>query len=85
MGKVLKHVRTHRGANTQTMVEESPAYDSRSNGFIERAVQSVKSQIRTMRLALQNKVGPLTAGMCIVPWLMEHAANLLTLYEVRKD
>ena len=34
-------VRTHRGDQTQTMKEVSPVGDSKSNGFIERTIQSV--------------------------------------------
>ena len=54
LGKVLRNAKIHRGDNTQTMLEQSPVADSRSNGFIERAIQTVEGQIRTMKSALDR-------------------------------
>ena len=36
LGSLIGRMKTHRGEQTQTMVEHSPVGDSKSNGFIER-------------------------------------------------
>ena len=41
LGSLLGRMKTHRGEQTQTMIEHSPVGDSKSNGFIERTIQSV--------------------------------------------
>ena len=37
-----------------TIPHNSPVGESQSNGFVERAVRTVKDQVRTLRLALQK-------------------------------
>jgi hypothetical protein len=67
-------------------VEHSPVHSSKSNGIIERAVQSVQGVIRTMRSALEEKWGvKLDAEHMVWPWLVEYAAYLLTRAEVGAD
>ena len=71
------------GEGMQTMLEESPVKDSQSNGFTERAIRVVEGQIRTLKLALEDRIGKkICAGACVMPWLVEHAGNMLTLFEV---
>ena len=86
MGALIKKIRTHRGDQTQTMQENSPVGDSRSNGMIERTIQTVQGQIRTMRSALEARLGvkvlPTSPAFA---WLVSHAANIITLCEVGKD
>ena len=38
-------------------MEHSPVHSSKSNGVVERAVQSVQGMVRTMRSALEEKWG----------------------------
>ena len=57
LGKVLRHAKAHRGEGTQTMTEESPVKDSQGNGFIERSIQTIEGQVRTLKLALENCIG----------------------------
>ena len=86
LGKVLRSAKIHRGEGTQTMLENSPVGDSRSNGFIECAVERVEGQVRTMKLALEERIGiKIPADSCVLPWLVEHAGNLLTMFEVSDD
>ena len=86
LGKVLRHAKAHRGEGTQTMTEESPVKDSQSNGFIERPIQTIERQVRTLELALENCIGrKLGADSCVIPWLIEHAGNILSLFEVGSD
>ena len=44
-----------RSRAEEIIMEESPVEDSRSNGFIERAVQEVQGQIRVMKSALEGR------------------------------
>ena len=86
LGALMRKVRTHRGDQTQTMHEHSPVGDSKSNGLVERSVQTIQGQIRTMRSALESRIGakvnpvsPAFAWMCI------HAANIINMCEIGKD
>ena len=86
LGKVLRSAKVHRGANTQTMLENSPVGDSRSNGFIESAVGRVEGQVRTLKLALEKHLGHrLAADACVLTWLVQHAGNTLTMFEIGDD
>ena len=68
------------------MAELSPVGDSKSNGFIERTIQSVEGQIRTLRSATESRMGrKLVPGSALFSWLITHAANLINLYEVGQD
>lgn len=51
LGSLLRRMNTHRGEQTQTMIEHGLVGDSKNNGFIERTIQSVEGQIRTLRSA----------------------------------
>lgn len=86
LGALLSKMKTHRGEQTQTMTEHSPVGDSQSNGFIERTIQSVEGQIRTLRSATQSRLGrKLVPGSALFAWLIIHASTLINLYEVGKD
>ena len=37
--------------------EESPKYESQSNGVIENSIRTVQAQIRTMKDALESRIG----------------------------
>ena len=39
------------------VIEEAPAYDPKANGAIERTVRSVKAAARTLKLALESRLG----------------------------
>ena len=41
----------------RTIVEEFPIGSHASNGIVERAVQTVKGQIRVMKIALEARLG----------------------------
>ena len=56
LAALLRKVRTHRGDQTQTMQEHSPVGDSKSNGLVERSVQTIQGQIRAMRSALESRI-----------------------------
>ena len=55
------------------VVENSPVYSSKSNGFIERTVQSVQGLFRTWRSSLEDKWGvKLDVEHRIWPWFVEY-------------
>ena len=77
--------RAVRGAG-RMVIEHSPVHSSQSNGYIERAVQTVQGVIRTMRSALEEKWG-VSIGIdhAVWSWLVEYAGWLITRCEVGKD
>ena len=70
----------------QTIMENSPAGDSRANGAAERAVQAVEEQVRVVRHGLEMRLGMKISGKHpFVCWLIEHASDLLLKYQVGED
>ena len=70
----------------RTIFEHSPVRSSGSNGVIERGIKDVEYQIRSMKSALDNRLGtdlPMTSN--ILPWLIEFASVLLNRYLVGND
>ena len=58
--------------------------ESDSNAHIERAIQDVEGQVRTLRAALEWRLQkPVKLSHAIVPWLIRHAACLITRCRVR--
>ena len=79
LGKVFRRAKAHWGEGIQTMLAQSPVGDSQSSGFIERAIQAIESQIRTLNVALEERIRrKVDAGACIIRRLIEHAGNILT-------
>ena len=70
----------------QTVPRNPPAYNPQSNGPCEKAVQDVTAQLRTLKLALENRVGiKVDEELPIVEWLLEHSCFLLNKFSVGKD
>ena len=82
--EVAKAIAKCRVTDFGSAVETSAVGDSDSNGTIERAIQDVEGQVRTLRSALEEKVAMrIRLGTSIVPWLIRHAAYLITRCRVR--
>jgi hypothetical protein len=82
--QVQEEVKARR--EQETTLENSPVGCSRSNGIAERAVQALGEQVRVMRSALRHRVGRVfSAGHPVTMWLVEHAADVMTKYQVGKD
>ena len=63
------------GPRDQVGKEESCAYDSRSNGFIESQIRRIQGQIRTMKGALESRLGiKIKDNHECLPWLIRHAS-----------
>lgn len=86
---IMDKVRQLRGEAgiTEAMVpEHSPVKSFQSNGLVERAVRSVEGQMRTLRDALEYRIGVvLNPKDSIWPWLIEYASYVLNRNEVGHD
>ena len=79
-----------RSVNTEAaqdiVSEESVAYDSKSNGEVEKAVQTIQGQTRAVKESLEGRLETRIEGShhC-VPWLVRHSASLLNKFQVGSD
>ena len=72
------------GAKTIKM--NSPAGVKGSNGVIERAVQAVEGQLRTMKDVLDARYKQvIPAEHCIITWLVKYVSVLLNKMEIGHD
>ena len=54
--------------------------------MIERAVQAIEGQVRTLKLALESRIGvTISSDHDIVPWIVEHAAVIVNKGQVGAD
>ena len=76
---VARALATSRESDYGTALENSEVGESNSNGTVERAIQDVEGQVRTLRSALEHRIGTkVKLASTIVPWLVRHAAYLIT-------
>ena len=67
-------------------MENSPVGDSRANGAAERVVEAVEEQVRVVRHGLEMRLRMKISGKHpVVCWLLEHADDLLSKYQVGED
>ena len=60
--------------------------ERRSNGELERGMQSVQGQFRTLRLCLQSRYGTrIAVDNPMMPWFMHHAALLIDICRIGED
>ena len=70
----------------EVLPERSRKGESQSNGEVERAIQNLSAQVRTMKLALEARLGAEMADDTpIVSWLIEYASVLLRRHLVGAD
>ena len=66
--------------------EESPRYESQSNGSVENANQQVQGLVRTYRDATYSiyemKIG---GNSSMIPWMVRHAAATLSRFKTGQD
>ena len=75
-----------RRRSEQTILENSPVGDSRSNGVAERAVQAIGEHVRVLRRGLEQRLGvKLSSKHPVTAWLVEHAADLLSRFHIGDD
>lgn len=84
LGSFLYRVAEARGQ--VAVLEIAPKGDSKGNGIAERAVQQVEEMVRAHKPALENAVGQrIPIGHPCIPWLVQHAADLVNRFRVMKD
>ena len=67
-------------------VEVSPKGDSQANGEIERAIRTVKGQIRTLKSALDaNYKTEFGEDHALIPWLVACASSLISKFTLDVD
>ena len=68
------------------MFEESPTYDSRANGEVEWAIQTVQGQTRTLKDALKARyTTEVKPDDHIIPRMVMHAGPLISRYHKGHD
>ena len=69
------------GWHDEIVPEASPKGESKSNGEVERAFQSVHRLARTLKDFLEQQPGiTLESRSPLLAWLVEHCSNLLLLF-----
>ena len=82
--EVAREVARERSTEFGTAVDHSAVGESNSNGTIERAIQDVEGQCRTLRKALEDRVtSKFPLKHPVTPWLIRHAGYLITRCRVR--
>eukprot|EP00969_Alexandrium_andersonii_P251163 11101138-Alexandrium_andersonii.AAC.1 len=72
--------------NLQVTLEHLPAYEPQANGLVENAAGQLTGLVRTLMLALQERIqGEVPARHPAMLWLIEHAGELLTKHTVGHD
>ena len=86
MVDVLKEIQKKRECDFGSALDNSRVGDSDSNGTIESAIGSFEGVARTLRIALEEKIGAkVAASDPIVPWLIRHAGHIITRCWVRPN
>ena len=80
------HLAGASGELVEAIPERSAVGESQSNGKAERAVQEAEDNIRTMKLALEERLGcRLGSQSPVMKWLCEHVAANLNRFNVGDD
>ena len=70
----------------RSIPESSPVGSSGSNGFVERGIQAVEGQARTIKLAFQSHTGSsVPSDHNIIPCMIQYSGALLNRYSVGED
>ena len=84
--EVIREVVDGRQAAHGTAVESSAVGESDTNATVERAIQDVEGQIRTLRAGLEARLREkVHIRDPVVPWLIRHAGCLITMCRVRPN
>jgi hypothetical protein len=75
-----------RELELEVSFEESPVGEHQSNGAVENAIKRVQGQIRTVRDALESRIGErVKGGDNVFTWLVRNAAASMNRYQVGSD
>ena len=86
MVDVLKEMQKKKECDVGSALDSSRVVDSDSNGTIENAIDSFEEVARTLRIALEEKIGTkVAASDPVIPWLIKHAGHIITRCWVRPN
>ena len=78
--------RVKRGREEETVLLNSKVKDSQGNGVVEQAVQDFEGQLRTLKIALELRIGERIApGSAVILWMVDYASEVLNRWRVDKD
>ena len=90
--KLLEAVKNERAEEiniekkVEIVPEKSPVAESKANGEVERYVQTVPGQVRTLKMSLETRYKmKIEEGHNVLPWLVMYAAMLLNICSVGED
>ena len=70
----------------EVVPELAPTGESQSNGLVERGIQTMEGMIRTLKHALEARIGKeLPAEHAVMLWLVEHAAAVWRRFHLGLD
>ena len=70
----------------KTLIEQAPKRSKGSNGVVERAVQSVEQVLRTLKSALDERMGVrIDTKHPVLTWMCEYASYMMNRLEVSSD
>ena len=83
---LASEVEKARQEGSQTVPKRQPVGESQSNGIIERTVGLVAGQARTLKAALEHRIGTrVPPGARILCWLVDFAARLMNRCDIGSD
>ena len=82
----MREERKAKKVDEVIMAEECPVGESQSNGEIEKAIQELQDQVRTVKSSLEAGYKQhVPKNHSSIPWLVRHASQGINRYQVRKD
>jgi len=82
---LIDDVSTSR-TGAKTLAEQAPKRSKGSNGIVERAVQSVEVFLRTLKSALDERMGvKINTKHPVLTWMCEYASYMMNRLEVSAD
>ena len=84
IGDLMTEVKNRRKG--VTLIEQSPRYESKSNGVAERGVRTHEGQVRSMKSALEDRLKmKVPSTHKIMTWMVSHVADMLNKFVVGVD
>ena len=79
--------RAPKAGNCEFVLTNSKEYDSKANGKVEKAIQQVERQVRTLKLHLENRIGKVVApNHPVIHWMVEYASETISRFRIiRKE
>ena len=70
----------------EVVMEESPVGEHQSNGQVENAIRQAQGVFRSMKDALESRLGKRLDGECwAIPWLIRHATAMMNRMHVHPN